>query len=221
MAASKVTIKAEPRKESGKGVARRLRRQGRVPCVLYGHDVETRSLTADLAEIERAAGQHGLISLKVKGVAAERHVMVREVQHDFLKNAVLHVDFQEVRLDEKITASVPVVALGDPIGVHHGGILEQVLHEIELESLPADMPDRLELNVADMDVGDSVAIPQLPMPERVVPLLSDPNAIVLHVVMPRLQAVEEEVAEEEEAAEAEPVEGEDAGAETGQAEQAE
>lgn len=223
MADNALNIEADPRTDSGKGASRRLRRVGQVPCVIYGQGAETVAMSVALADAENLAAYHRVFQLNLKGGETGRSAVVREVQRDYLKDILLHLDFQEVRLDEKLRAMIPVFSKGDPLGIHQGGILDQPLHEIEVECLPADLPDEIVCNVSELEMGDSISAPDLPMPPGVVCTNQDANAVVFLVAAPRVQEEEEE--EEEELLEGELAEGEEGeegeaaaeGAESGEA----
>ena len=115
--------------------------------------------------------------------------MIKEVQHNYLHSKIIHVDFQEVRMDEAVTAEVPLEVIGHPVGTQHGGQLDQILHTIEVECLPKDLPDRFIFDVSHLDVGDNVTIGDIPMPEGVKTIHLDSHTIAIHVIRPRLEDV--------------------------------
>jgi len=139
---SQVKLEANVREKTGKGVARKLRRQGRVPAVLYGHHLQTPIiLDVDAKEMEgvlRTAGRTAIINLAVP--EGNQTAMLADYQRDVFGTCLLHVDFKQVRLDEKVTASVPVVLVGNSKGVKSGGVIEQLMREIQVEALPLDIP---------------------------------------------------------------------------------
>lgn len=194
---------AEKREGSGKGVARKLRAAGRVPAVLYGQGADPVSLSVDARELlhlmHTGAGANVLVDLIVDG---EEHLaMPREVQRDHIKGRFFHVDFLAVSRTQKITVNVPVRLVGDSVGVKAGGVLEHHLWEVQVECLPTEVPEAIETDVSDLEIGDSVKVAELRAPEGAV-ILSNPEDSVVAVAQPQARDVELE----EEAAEA--VEGE-------------
>ncbi len=216
-------LKAEVREGTGKGVARKLRAQGRVPAVLYGHGIEPTALHVDSLELFRVlhtdAGMNVLIDLEVGG---EPHLaLARELQSDQVRSKLIHVDFLAISRDEKITVSVPVEIVGESRGVKEGGAVEHHLWEMELECLPGDVPGHIEADITDLGIGDSLRVTDIAVPDG-VDVKDDPDEIVVSVVVPQLLKVEAELEEGEavegaeegaEAAEGEAGEGEAAGGE--------
>lgn len=214
-------LQAEPRSETGKGPAHRLRAAGRVPAVLYGAGVDPTPIhvsALDLLHVFHAMGQASvLVDLKLDG--HEYLTIAREIQRDLIRNRFIHVDFLAVRRDEKITVNIELHEVGDSVGVHAGGVIEHHLREVEVECLPADVPPRIDFDITNLRIGDSVRVGDLVPPEG-VELLTDPDTMVLAVVEPAVMDTEldlavageeapEEAAEvtEEEAAEGEAGEG--------------
>jgi len=231
------TLKAEPRDEAGKGAARRLRAAGRVPAILYGQDVATTKIhvsALDLLHVfHHSGGTSTLVDLTVNG--DEYLTIAREIQRDLIHDRFIHVDFLAVRRDEKIVVHVEVHEVGESVGVHSGGVIEHHLREIELQSLPADVPQRIEVDITRLRIGDSLRVGDITPPDG-VEFLTDPETMVIAVVEPAVMDTEldlgvageeapEEAAEAEaaegEAAEGEAVEGEAAEGEAGEGESAE
>ncbi|HEX9716545.1 MAG TPA: 50S ribosomal protein L25/general stress protein Ctc [Actinomycetota bacterium] len=206
-------LEAEKRDESGKGAARKLRARGRVPAVLYGHGVGPVSVSVGAKDLYRvlhgSAGTNVLVNLTVDG--AEHLALPREIQRDHVRGRYVHVDFLAVRRDEKVTVSVPVRVVGESPGVKVGGVVEHHLWELQVECLPGDVPDGIDADVSELQVGDSLRVSDIVAPEGVT-VLTPPEESLLSVVVPQVRVVEEvaEVAEGEEAA---PAEGEEAPAE--------
>ena len=218
------SLRAEPRSEKGKGPARRLRASGRVPATLYGAGVEPTSIhvnALDLLHVFHAMGQASvLVDLKLDG--QEYLTIAREIQRDLIHNRYIHVDFMAVRRDEKITVNIELHEIGDSVGVHAGGVIEHHLREVEIESLPADVPPRIEFDITSLKIGDSIRVGDLTPPEG-VEFLTDPDTMVLAVVEPAMMdteldlAVAGEEAPEAEAAVEEAAEGEVPEGEEGEA----
>lgn len=202
---SQVKLEAKIRKETGKGVARRLRREGRVPAVLYGHHLEEPIIldvnSKDTEKILKTNGKTGLINLSFGDEnVKDQLAMLVDYQRDVFGTCLLHVDFKQVRMDEKITVSVPVVLVGEAVGVKAGGVLEQHIREIEVECLPTHIPAHIEVDVAGLDLGHHITVAQLKAPEG-VELKADPEEMVVSVAITRAVA-EAGAAEEEPTAEA-------------------
>jgi|YNPBryantNP2012_1023418.scaffolds.fasta_scaffold04777_2 large subunit ribosomal protein L25 len=199
-----VKLKAEPRTEKGKERARKLRREGRIPAVLYGHEFEPQLLSLDGHEftslLRRRGGLHGLLELEVEGAKEGRHtVVIKEVQKHPIKDNILHVDFQRVKETEKIHADVPLRYVGEPAGVKLGGLLQHFLYEVRVEALPRDLPEFIELDISGLKLGQTLKVSDLPqMPG--VHYLNSPDENVVMVIARRVKTHLIEV-EEEEAAE--------------------
>ncbi|MGE5225967.1 MAG: 50S ribosomal protein L25 [Planctomycetaceae bacterium] len=178
------TLKAERRDGTGKGAARKLRAAGRVPAVLYGHGAEPALLSVasqDLLHLFRQAGGSVLIDLKIDG---KSHLAIpKEVQRDHLHGRYVHVDFLAVRRDELIKVQVEVRAIGDAPGVKAGGVVEFHTRELEIEAIPTNVPEYLELDVSELEIGQSLKAGDVTPPEGVT-ILADPEETVLSVITP-------------------------------------
>ncbi|MGB9803958.1 50S ribosomal protein L25/general stress protein Ctc [Desulfofundulus sp.] len=201
------SLSAQVRTGRGKGYRRRLAAQGKIPAVVYGKaigsipvEVELRALKNILA---REGGRNALIDLKITGEGQERQdkVLIKELQYDSMRGELIHADFQQVSLTEKITTTVPVELEGEPVGVKQGGILQQQLRELEISCLPADIPEAITMDISGLEIGDTVHVADLPVPPG-VRVLNDPEEVVATVVAPAVERVpgeEEETGEEKEA----------------------
>jgi len=203
--AQQANLQATIRSVSGKGAARSLRRQGKVPGVIYGHNREPESLVIDTAALNKmligvSAGTT-VFDVVVDGRPAVK-ALIREIQRDSVRPAeILHLDLYEVRADEKVTLSVPIHLVGVPDGVRNfGGVLDHVLRELEIEVLPADIPDHIELDVTALAIGHSLFVRDLKVEKAEV--LNEPDTPVCTVVAPRAEEAPAPV--EEAAAPAEP-----------------
>lgn len=203
--AQQANLQATIRSVSGKGAARSLRRQGKVPGVIYGHNREPESLAIDTAALNKmligvSAGTT-VFDVVVDGRPAVK-ALIREIQRDSVRPAeILHLDLYEVRADEKVTLSVPIHLVGVPDGVRNfGGVLDHVLRELEIEVLPADIPDHIELDVTALAIGHSLFVRDLKVEKAEV--LNEPDTPVCTVVAPRAEEAPAPV--EEAAAPAEP-----------------
>ncbi|HEX6435290.1 MAG TPA: 50S ribosomal protein L25 [Gemmatimonadales bacterium] len=198
--AQQANLQAATRSSTGKGAARSLRRQGKVPGVIYGHNrapealaIETAALNKMLVGISAATT---VLDVVVDGRPAVK-ALIREIQRDSVRPAeILHLDLYEVRADEKVTLSVPIHLIGIPDGVRNfGGVLDHVLRELEIEVLPVDIPEHVELDVNALTIGHSLFVRDVKVEKAEV--LNDPDTPVCTVVAPR---TEEEPAPVEEAA---------------------
>lgn len=210
------TLNVMRRKRMGKSGARAIRNEGNVPAVLYGKGEETLALVINPGELKEAlsteAGENTLLEIVVENGGDEqikKLSLLREIQYDFLTSKPIHFDFQTLDVKKKITVSVPVVITGRAKGVKEGGILEEILREISVECLPKDIPNSYEVDVTELEVGQSVHVNTLDIAEGVT-LITDPNDTIVAVQAPKVEKVEveEEEVEGEEGAEGE--EGEDA-----------
>lgn len=179
--------------------ARRLRRAGRVPGVVYGGGEEPVSIDADARELRLAlAGSGAVLDLSIDG-ARPAPVVLKEAQRDPVRGETVHVDLLRVRLDEEIHAVVPVELTGvdDAPGVKLGGILEQITRELNVQALPTAIPESIVHDVGEMQIGDTIALSAI-APAEGVTLLDDPETVLATLSAPRLQAEAEEIETETE-----------------------
>jgi large subunit ribosomal protein L25 len=228
MADSKtVKLEVTVRESTGSRESRRLRREGLVPGVLYGSGAP-RAFCVDERELRKALtgghGMHAILDVTLDGHGKAHHAVLKDYQLDPRRSTLTHVDLHEVRLDRPIQTQVVIELVGHSEGVAAGGVLQLVTREIALEALPMEVPDRLELDVSALGIGDSVRVEQIAPPAGVT-LLADPDTVVATVLAPTVLTVEEEegVEEEEEGAEVEGEEGAEAAdaAESGESESSE
>ncbi len=201
------TVEAEPREDFGKNVARRTRRTGRIPGVVYGGGGPVIPVTVDPEGIRQIlhseSGQNAIFTLQVRGKAPTR-AMIRDWQSEPIRGGLLHVDLVRIALDTKLKLKVAIHLTGEPQGVKvEGGILEFVLREVEVECLPEDIPEAVTLDVTPLNVGQGLRVSDLPLGPK-VKVLTDPTRVVAHVVLVKVE--EEKPAEV--AAEAAPAEPE-------------
>jgi large subunit ribosomal protein L25 len=202
--AKQVKLKAEKRTETGRSAVRKLKARGIIPAVVYGAKDKPQPLQVSARDINamlsHAAGENILVELEIAGEKANKTALVQEIQHAPVGGNVLHIDFHAVSMDEKIHADVPVEPIGVPTGVKNfGGLLEQNLRALAVECLPRDLPDRITVDVSGLNIGDSIHVRDIPLPNGVTAKVQ-PDLTVFSVMAP---AVEEEpvaVAAEGEAA---------------------
>lgn len=193
-----VDLQAKVREEKGKELNKKLREEGLVPSIVYKKGEDTWSLKIDkknfLKALHTEAGENVIIRLHIDGVKKkkERTVIIKELQRDPVKDSLLHVDFQEISLTETLKVKTPIAGKGEAIGVKQdGGVLQHVLWEIEVECLPTDIPEKIEVDVSNLKIGDSIHVKDIQAPEG-VKILDDPEAVVFSVEHPK--EVEEVVA---------------------------
>lgn len=199
--ATQATLPATPRSRSGKGVARSLRRGGRIPAVIYGRgrdpeaiDVDTTTLTRLLAQISAATT---IVDVTVEGRAPVK-ALIREIQRNPVRPAdIIHLDLYEVHADQKVTIEVPVKLIGVPDGVKNfGGVLDQTMHDMSIRVLPANIPEQIDVDVSALAIGQSIHISDLTQHGGTYEIMSDPRQTICTVVAPRAEEVVAPVAEE-------------------------
>lgn len=191
-------LAVQRRDPEGSRAARRLRRDGKVPGVVYGGGEDPIPFQVDARVLRQALAHTGaVLELHMDG-AGGTPVVLKEIVHHPVSGATVHVDFLRVRLDQAIQATVVLELVGaeNAPGVKEGGVLEQVIRELTVEALPNDIPDALEHSVEEMQIGDTLLLDALTAPAGVT-IIGDPETVVVTLTPPRLQAEEEEEIEEE------------------------
>jgi large subunit ribosomal protein L25 len=213
-------LKATVRKTTGNSPARQLRRGGQIPAVLYGPQTESVLLSVNVKALEKILkkGNIGslILSLVIQnGKKLTKPAMIKELQSHPVSGNFIHIDFYEIDLQRKINVMIPVVTTGNSKGVELGGLLQIVRREIEVLCMPGDIPEAIEIDITDLDIGDSLHVAEIPLGEN-VELPGDVNFTVVTVLSPTVEEVAEEEAEEA-------LEGEEAAAEgaTGEAAESE
>ncbi len=196
--AETMILDAEARTVTGKGAARQMRRDGNVPAVIYGHGREAQPLSVNGAQLEKIlpfAGASTMVELKLGSKSVK--TLIREVQRHPTRSQVIHVDFLEVHAGEKLTVHAPIRLVGSPEGVRNqGGVLDQILRDLEIRVLPRHMPEAVEVDVDALTVGHSLHVRDIQVPNAEI--LDDPDQTICTVVPPRVEAEPVVVAEEEE-----------------------
>jgi large subunit ribosomal protein L25 len=198
MATATTKLQVASRDPDGSRSARRLRRSGRIPGVLYGGGSDPLSFSVDARELRLAlAGSGAVVDLSIDGAQATP-VVLKEAQRDPVRGETTHVDLLRVRLDKPIHAVVPLELSGadDTPGVKEGGILEQLTRELNIEALPTAIPESIEHELGELNIGDTLALEAIAVPEGVI-LLDDPATTVAAISAPRLQTDEESEIESE------------------------
>ncbi|MBI5393760.1 MAG: 50S ribosomal protein L25 [Verrucomicrobia bacterium] len=222
-----VALKAEHRKEAGRGPVKRLRTGGVVPGVVYGAHTQPVAVQVKDKDLKKvlhgAAGENVLVELEVSGAGAaeKRLALVREVQHDAMTDRVLHVDFHELKADEKFITTVTVEAVGEAVGVKNGGVLELAMHQLRVRCLPKDLPAKITVDVTALDIGKAVHVAEVKAPAGVelldrkdlpvalvlAPAVEEEAAPAAEGAVPELEVIKEKKTEGEEAAPAEGAKG--------------
>lgn len=202
--ADQVALAARPRVGSGKGEARALRRDGRVPAIAYGADLEPTAVSVDGLELYHAlrtdAGENAIISLELED--GDRHLaLAREIQRHPVKRYIVHVDFVTVSRNVKVSVEVPLVTEGEAPGAQEGGVADQALYTLPIEVLPLEVPDQITVDISEMQIGDVIRVGDLSLPED-VETTEDPERTVVTVNVPQMDVPETETDAEAEAGEA-------------------
>ena len=199
----KVILKADARETSGKSKAKDLRKKGVIPAVVYKGGKDAIKLQLAVRDLEQVihtkAGENVIVTLKISGSdvkAKDKTVLIKEIQREPIKNRILHVDFNEISLTEALKVNVPLSAHGEAVGVKiDGGTLEHVMWELQVECLPTDIPEKIEVEVSALKIGDAVYVKDIKVPEG-VKVLNDPELIAMIVKPPKIEVPKEEAAAE-------------------------
>jgi large subunit ribosomal protein L25 len=203
-------LDAQPRTPGTKNDARRVRREGKVPAVVYGAGKQAIAVSVDPRQVSRIlnsrTGHNTVFDLAMAGDGERTKAMIVDWQYEPIKGALLHIDLKRIAMDQKLKVNVPIALVGEPAGVKtQGGILEQIWREVEVECLPSDIPNAVELNVSELVFGMVLRVSDLPVNPK-VKFLTDPNQPVAHVITVKEEEVPtaDAVAGEAAAAPAEP-----------------
>ena len=194
-----IDLSATVRTETGNGPARRLRAEGRCPAILYGSNTEPVMMAVDAHEFEislRRSGSASFFNLTIDGYAGGKTLaMVKELQRNPVNGQIVHIDFYEVDLKRKLTVKVPVHTVGKCQGVELGGLLQVIRRELEVNCLPSNIPSSIEVDVTELQIGDSVHVEDIPLADG-VEIPHDVDFTVITVLTPKMEEEEEEVDEE-------------------------
>jgi len=200
---NKPELAAQIRYDSGKGVARKLRQNNRVPGIFYGPGTESVMISLDYPELERimdqVSGENILLDLKLQSEqgAETKTVMLKDLQTDPVKDKFVHVDFYEIAMDRKITVRIPINLLNIPKGVTEGGVLQHIRRELTITCLPDKLISSLDIDVSDLEIGDSLHVSALELPEEITSV-DEGHLTIAIIAAPAIKAEEEK---EEELAE--------------------
>lgn len=200
------TLKAELRARTGSGLLKRMRREGYAPSVVYGGGVENKNIKIDAKTLRdmlsNAASDSILVNLDIEGEKTQL-AFLQDLQHDHLSGEILHVDFLAVDANTEILAPLPLELIGESKGVKAGGVLEQMIYNMEIRCLPNDLPEILEADISGLEIGDMLHISDVAFPEGATPTLAD-DVVVALVAKARVAEEEDDEAAEEGDAAAEP-----------------
>ncbi|PIP11774.1 MAG: 50S ribosomal protein L25, partial [bacterium (Candidatus Stahlbacteria) CG23_combo_of_CG06-09_8_20_14_all_40_9] len=177
------TLKIEKRDKTGKSETKRLRKDGKIPVIIYGHGEETDHAIVSKKDLKSYLHEHKEEIIKL-GAGKGKNVVVKEIQYDPITEEPIHIDFMHIHKDEKLKISIPVILDSTPVGVKEGGILEQWVREVEIECLPKDIPNEIRIDVGRLKIGESLHIKDLSVGEGVNILLPPEEAFV-SVMPPR------------------------------------
>lgn len=190
------TLKAEARTGRTKGDRNRMREQGKVPGIVYGKKVTQTPIAIDQKELFTLlkTNPNGIIEMDVPGFG-KQPVMINEVQRDVFTRQPLHVDFHQINMDEPVTTTVRLEFIGDPAGVKAGGILQIQHHEIEIRCLPQHIPSEVQVDVANLEIGQNILAAQLKLPAD-IEVKTDENDVLATILLPQKETEEEPAADE-------------------------
>ncbi len=221
--AQQLTLEAQKRETIGSGAVRRLRKDGVVPAIVYGGKQRTYPIQVNARRIgdilKNSASEQILVTLQIEGAdEKEKMALIQDIQHDHISGQILHIDFNAVQEDTELHVHIPIELEGEPEGVKHGGVLEQLLRDLPIACLPKNLPELFHVNVEALDIGDGIHIDDLQLPEGVRVLHMAGDVLVASVAESRVAELEEEeeaAAAAAAAAAAEAAEGEEAAATEG------
>ena len=192
---SEPTVTVRLREQTGKNANRRLRASGEVPAVVYGGDADSAAIRVDgksVLHLIREGGENAVFLLQLEGTDRSRHTMIRDLQWNPLTGALVHIDFQRVKMDQEVQVSVPVVLIGSPEGVRNeAGLLEFITREVAVACLPGAIPSSIELDVTLLHIGQHVEARELVLPDA-VRLEEDGNRVIMSIGAPKIVEEEED-----------------------------
>jgi len=210
-------VNVEKREKTGKGVARKLRTAGKIPAIVYGRNLDSQALIVNPIDLKGKLNSNAIIDLQFDD-DTEQTAIIKDYQKDVIKGTLKHVDFQYISMDETITVTVSIKLVGSAPGVQEGGVLQQLIREVEIEALPKDIPDGLELDISELDMNDSLQVSDLETKEN-FEITHSLDDVIVTIVAPS-EEIEEETEEELETEFIEPeLIGEEEEAEEGEVEE--
>ena len=182
---SEQVLKVELREQTGKGISRRLRSEGRIPGVVYGKGIEPAAISVDLRQfsdvIAGKGGRNHILTLECEGALNGQNVIVSDLLLDSLKGVPRHVDLHKINLADKVKVHVPIKLVGTAAGVKAGGFLDFAMHQLDVECLPVHIPEAITVDVTELTIGHSIHVGEIPSPVGIT-ILSDPSAAVISIL---------------------------------------
>lgn len=196
-----VTLKAIKREKTGKETAKKLRKQGFIPAILYGPGEEPIPVAVKFSDFEKIInkykGETLLFNIQIENSEnLTKQAVLKDYQTHPVTDKIIHLDFLIIREDETVTIDVPLEFVGKPIGIPKGGFLEIHMHEISIECLPKDIPDKIEVDISNLDIGDVLHVKDIKVPEN-IKIAEDPEETVVTIVAEAIEATGEEETSEE------------------------
>jgi large subunit ribosomal protein L25 len=184
----RIELNVELRANSGKGAARKLRATGQVPAILYGRGAEPLALSVNQLALDKVVHKsaNALLDLRGPKQVEGKIVLLKALQRDPVRRALIHADFLSVDPNRPIEVSVPLHFVGKPKGLEQGGVLEPLIRVLEIKVLPLQIPDSIDIDVSALEVGHSIHVRDIPLPAG-AELKDDPEQTVVHVIVPRME----------------------------------
>ncbi|QGG48703.1 50S ribosomal protein L25 [Heliorestis convoluta] len=199
-----IPLKVQKRERGSRGQLNKMRNQGLLPAVLYGKQKDDLLLSVPVKDLQTIlhseGGLNSIIALQLEGQASEdKHtVVVRDIQRDPITRSFNHVDFQQINMNEVISAELPIHFVGESVGVNAGGVIQHGIRSLQVEGMPAQLPGRIDVDITQLDLHDKLFVRDIQAPEG-IEITSDPEQVVLSIVVPRAVIEKEEVTETTEA----------------------
>jgi len=195
-------LSAETRSDTGKGASKKIRRDERIPAILYGRGKESVSLSVSNQDVSHLLATHGMMTnvleleITDSGTSSKKNILVKKIQKHPFKEQILHMDFLEVAMDQEVSVMVPIEVVGDSMGVKEGGILEMKRRELEITCRANQIPDTIVIDIAPLQIGDAVHVEDITPPDG-VRISFESNFAVISVVTPAVEVQPEEAEGEE------------------------
>ena len=195
-----VTLSAIKREKTGKEISKKLRKQGLIPAIVYGPRFQPFPIAVKFNELEsiliKHKGETLLFNLELSdGEPSKIQAILKDYQTHPITDKIIHIDFLAIHEEETITLDIPLEFLGKPVGISKGGVLEILLHELTIECLPSNIPDKIYIDISNLDVGDVLHVKDIKVPEG-VKVIDDPEETVITIVAEAVEVAEEEITEE-------------------------
>ncbi|RKX63631.1 MAG: 50S ribosomal protein L25 [Thermodesulfobacteriota bacterium] len=194
-----VTLSAIKREKTGKEISKKLRKQGLIPAIVYGPRFQPLPIAVKFNELEsiliKHKGETLLFNLELSdGEPSKIQAILKDYQTHPITDKIIHIDFLAIHEEETITLDIPLEFLGKPVGISKGGVLEILLHELTIECLPSNIPDKIYIDISNLDVGDVLHVKDIKVPEG-IKVINDPEETVLTIVAEAVEGTEEETEE--------------------------